>query len=151
MFSRELDLLGISRHTIGSSLTLSQYRDWLSERGAWARPGSHRWTWIQTMPSPVIASVFEAHQIPLQLEPEQIRLQVYAALAAGVRGIGFWTPRALDEDSPADRETLEALRQINWELKLLEPWLATTNGVLRDSRDDSRRHPAAAASQVPVR
>ena len=131
IFSRELDLLGISRHTIGSSLTLPQYRDWLTERGAWARPGSLRWTWIQTMPAPVIANVFEAHGIPLQLEPEQIRLQVYAALAAGVRGIGFWTPRALREDNPADQETRDALRQINWELRLMEPWLATTSAVLR--------------------
>jgi hypothetical protein len=130
IFSRELDMLGISRHCVGSSVTLHEYRDWLRERQSWARPGSFCWTWIQAAPSPPVSAVLEHHQVPQLLEPEQIRLQVYAALAGGVRGIGFWTPRPLSEESPAEQETLEALRQINWELRLLEPWLATTKGVL---------------------
>ncbi len=128
-FSREVDLLGISRHTVGGSLSLREYRNWLQQRRALAVPGSWCWTWIQVAPSPAIAEVWDQNQIPLQLEPEQIRLQAYAALAAGMRGIGFWTPRALSEESPADRETLLALRQINWELRLMEPWLATANAV----------------------
>jgi hypothetical protein len=128
-FSRELDLLGISRHTMGGTLSLREYRNWLQQRRAQAVPGSWCFTWIQAAPSPAIAEVWDQHQIPLQLEPEQIRLQAYAALAAGMRGIGFWTPRALSEESPADRETLLALRQINWELRLMEPWLATANAV----------------------
>lgn len=130
VFSNELDMLGLSRHVIGSSFSLMQYRDWLKERGELARKGSFRWTWIQTVPSSVLTPLWEAHQIPLQLEPEQLRLQVYAALATGVRGIGFWTPRALREENPADRETIEALRQLNLELKLLEPWLATSGTLM---------------------
>jgi hypothetical protein len=130
VFSRELDMLGISRHIIGSSLSLNDYRDWMRDRQAWARPGSFCWTWIQVAPSPAMSLVLDQHQLPQLIEPEQIRLQVYAALAAGVRGVGFWTPRALSEETPADRETLEALRQINRELWLLEPWLATTKGVM---------------------
>lgn len=131
LFSRELDLIGISRHTMGSSLTLRDYRDWMYARRAAARPGSLCWTWIQVTPAPVVASLWEQHQIPVQLEPEQIRLQVYAALAAGMRGLGFWTHRPLNEETNADRETLLALQQINSELWLLEPWLATASGASR--------------------
>ena len=130
IFSRELNMLGISRHIIGGTLTFNDYRDWLKDRQSWARPGSFCWTWIQVLPSPAETLVFDQHQAAQQIEPEQIRLQVYAALAAGVRGIGFWTPRALNEDTPADHETLEAIRQINLELWLLEPWLATTKSVM---------------------
>jgi len=131
VFSRELDLLGISRHTMASSLNLGEYRDWLAARRSWARPGSLCWTWIQTAPTPAISAVWEQHHIPVQLEPEQIRLQAFASLAAGMRGLGFWTNRPITEETPADRETLLAMRQLNWELWLLEPWLATTNSVAR--------------------
>lgn len=131
LFSRELDLIGISRHTMGSSLTLRDYRDWMYARRASARPGSLCWTWIQVTPAPAVATLWEQHQIPVQLEPEQIRLQVYAALAAGMRGLGFWTHRLLNEETSADRETLLALHQINWELWLMEPWLATASGASR--------------------
>lgn len=128
-FSKELDLLGISRHMVGSSLSLTDYRDWLTARRGRARPGSFCWTWIQVVPSPPVAALWQQHQIPVQLEPEQIRLQVFAALAAGMRGLGFWTTQPLNAVTDADRETLLAMRQINGELALIEPWLATTNSI----------------------
>jgi hypothetical protein len=129
LFSRELDMLGMSRHLMGGSLGFEDYRDWLQQRRESARPGTFCWTWIQTAPNPAVAAVWEQHQIPVQLEPEQIRSQAFAAIAAGMRGIGFWSNQPLSEKTPADRETLLAIRQLNWELRLLEPWLATTNSV----------------------
>lgn len=129
LFSRELDMLGVSRHMMGGSLGLNDYREWLKHCRDVARPGTFCWTWIQTAPNPAVTAVWEQHQIPVQIEPEQIRLQAFAAIASGMRGIGFWTNRPLTQDTPADRETVLAIRQLNWELWLLEPWLATANSV----------------------
>ncbi|MFO0918619.1 MAG: hypothetical protein U0872_09925 [Planctomycetaceae bacterium] len=129
VFSRELQLLGISRHFIGSSFRLSEYRDWLASRRLQAQPGSLCWTWIQVTPSRELAKVYEQYAVPDQIEPEQIRAQVYTALSAGMRSLGFWTTRRLNKDLPGDQETMLALKQLNMELRLLEPWLATTNAV----------------------
>jgi len=126
VFSRHLSMTGISRHALHTSFSLRQYRDWLNRRRKMARPGSFVWTWIQTEPASVNRAWREAAgRLPVVVDSEQIRLQVYAALAAGCRGIGYWTRTALDGDSPGDRERRLAMTQINLELELLEPWLST--------------------------
>lgn len=127
--SRHLDLLGISRHVLNSETTLLDFRESLEQKRDRAWPGTFCWTWIQTEPSPELMDLTaQAGTEPL-LEPEQLRAQVYAALAVGCRGLGYWTTTPLDADSPAARERLLALTQLNLELSLLEPWLATGSSV----------------------
>lgn len=126
--SRHLDLVGLSRHVLNSGLTLTEFRDEILRRRDRAWPGTCCFTWIQTEPAPELLELAaQAGAMPV-LEPEQIRLQVYAALAAGCRGIGYWTTTPLDAELPGARERQLMLTQLNLELSLLEPWLATGSG-----------------------
>ncbi len=125
--SRHVDLLGLSRHVVHSNCSMSDYRDWLIERRDQAWPDTFCWTWIQTEPAPSLVDLSRAIESPPMLEPEQIRLQVYAALAAGCRGLGFWTTTPLDHDSLAAKERLLVLKQLNLELDLFEPWITSGN------------------------
>jgi hypothetical protein len=124
--SRYVAMLGGSRHIINTSFSLKDYRDWLIRKSRLARPGSFIWTWIQTEAATTSAQVRrQAGHTPIVIEPEQIRLQVYAALAAGCQGIGYWKSTSLEYDSPGTAELRAVLAQINLELELLEPWLAS--------------------------
>lgn len=127
--SRHLDLLGISRHVMNSEVTLLDYRESLVQKRDRAWPDTLCWTWIQTEPSPELMDLTSSAGTTPLLEPEQIRAQVYAALAAGCRGVGYWTTTPLDGEGPASRERLLTLTQLNLELALLEPWLATGSSV----------------------
>jgi hypothetical protein len=130
-YSRDLKLVGLSRHPLQSTFTLQDYRDWLTDRRNRVRPGAFCWTWIQTEPTSRVVDAASTTAAKPQLEPEQLRLQVYAALAAGYRGIGYWTTSRLDSDGPGAEETFLAIQQMNQELQLLEPWLSTaTSGPL---------------------
>ncbi len=123
VYSRHIGMLGVSRFPIGSSLSPLEYRDWLIQRRKTARPGSFIWTWIQTEMNS--SAVFNTSSRSMFVEPEQMRLQLYAALAAGCRGVGFWKTGPLNLSDPASLERQLALTQLNLELELLEPWLAT--------------------------
>lgn len=122
-FSRELTTLGVSRRVVGTSFGLRSYRDWLIERRNTAQPGTLLWTTVQTEPRlPASEGTVRA---PFVVEPELIRLQVYSALAAGYRGICYWTDLPLAETDPESRERALQIAQLNMEMELLEPWLAT--------------------------
>ena len=123
--SRHVDMLGISRHGIHSNCSLADYRDWLIQRREQAWPDTFCWTWIQTEPVPTLIDMTRKADSPPMLEPEQIRLQVYAALAAGCRGLGFWTTTPLTDESPAARERLLTITQLNLEMELFEPWITS--------------------------
>jgi hypothetical protein len=127
-YSRQLSMIGISRPPIHTSLGMKTYRDWLIEHRNLAQPGSFVWTWVQTEPVPSIAENRQAAGWgPQIVEPEQLRLEVYAALAAGCRGIGFWTHSSLTDDRPGSVERKLMLALLNMELELLEPLIATGN------------------------
>lgn len=126
VYSTHVDMTGLSRPCLNTSFNFKQYRDWLIGRSKLAQPGSFLSTWIQTEPA---SSNVERRQLsgrtPIVVEPEQLRLQVYAALAAGYRGLGYWNTTRLDGDAPGARERRLALTQLNLEIELLEPWLST--------------------------
>jgi len=125
-FARVVPMLGVSRPVQGTSLDYARYRDWLADRQLSARPGSFMWTWIDTeYPPELLASRQSQQFIQPVIEPEQLRLQTYAALSSGVRGLGFWTTHGLFNDGVGAAETRLMLKQLQFELKLLEPWLAT--------------------------
>ena len=126
-FSRDVDMLSVSKNILNTGLTLQNYRDDLRKRSEIAEPGSFLMTLIQTDPSIRIQTERkEAGFKPIQTEPEQIRLLLYAALSAGVRGVTYWTTSPLDGDAPGTIERSLAISQLNLELQLLEPFLASS-------------------------
>jgi hypothetical protein len=131
-YSRNLDLLGVHRWPLMTTLELTQYREWLNQRRLLARPGTFFWTWVQThLPEWYMSLVYERDDSkgfdePVGPQPEQIRLLTYLALAAGSRGLGFWSDRFL-ADSHQGRDRLQTLALLNQELQMLEPLLVTSD------------------------
>jgi hypothetical protein len=140
-YSLNLDLLGVHRWPLLTTLELSDYREWLDARRRLARPSAFMWTWVQThLPDwftemAYHRSAASSFDEPIGPQPEQIRLLTYIALSAGYRGLGFWSDRFL-ADSHQGRDRLLTLALLNQELLLLEPllvnakeplWRATSN------------------------
>ena len=126
IMSRHVDMLGVSRHLIGTSLTYHQFRKLIGLRRNLALAGSFVWTWIQTEPVPGQKLWREElGRNPVVIEPEQIRLQVYSALAAGCRAIGFWKTDSFDLIEPGSEERRLMISQLNMEIQMLEEWLAS--------------------------
>jgi hypothetical protein len=119
-------MMGVQRPAVHTSLAPKDYRDWLAERRNLSQPGTYLWTWIQTE---ALQSVNETRVSsgwhPLVVEPEQLELQVMAALSAGFRGVAYWTTTSLDDDYPGARERKLMITLLNMKLDLLEPLIAT--------------------------
>ena len=125
-FSNHVEMLGVSRHITNTAIAYDHYRDWLKSRRSEAFLNTFFWTWVQTEPtSQVVRNRAAVGNLPVVIEPEQIRLQVYAALQAGCRGIGYWKTIPFEADSIGNEERRLALARLNMELELLEPLLAT--------------------------
>jgi hypothetical protein len=145
-YSRNLDLLGVHRWPLYTSLDLLSFRDWLDQRRHLAWEGSFMWTWVQAHrpdwytkllndppPPPGIVE-------PVGPQPEQVRLLTYVSLASGCRGLGFWADGNLGD--PRDGQaTFLTLALLNQELQMLEPillslrdepaWIATSDPRVR--------------------
>ena len=124
VYSRHVSLLGVSRHVLQTGFSFGEYREWLIQKRKIARPGSFVWTWVQTEPASGASK-------DVVVEPEQIRLQVYAALSAGCRGVGYWKTTRLDEGKPGRAERRLAISLLNLELDLLAPWVSSGSVVAR--------------------
>jgi hypothetical protein len=138
VYSRLAPMLGTSRHVVHTTFSFKDYRNWLAQRRKLSRSGSFLWTWVQTEAAPAHIDWRAAGvHAPVVVEPEQIRLQTYAALASGCRGVGFWKTSPLagavtegeDEAMPGDQERRLILTQLNYELELIGPALATGSVV----------------------
>lgn len=130
-YSRHLDMLLSGREPIGSSLELTSYANWIRGRQTLARPGTPFWTTVQTQLSPGLAEQLRAlsavAELPLAVPYEQMRLLVYAALAAGSRGLLFHSYSPLTSVDADTQHRAVALEQINLELALIDPWTAAGN------------------------
>lgn len=124
-FHRRLDCLGASRHFLHTSASPGDYRDFLTRKRDLGFPDKPMFTYVQTEPSPGLLSRWPAGRALPAIEPEQIWLQGYAALAAGFKGIGFWKHTAFTPDAEAGDERVLAISLLNRHIALLEPWLAT--------------------------
>jgi hypothetical protein len=143
-FSRYVPMLGTSRHVCGTTFSLKDYKNWLAQRARLATPGSYLFTWIQTEPVPAMNDWRYPEGLkPTVIEPEQLRLQVYAAISAGFRGFGYWDRASLEGDGPGAEERRLAIHELNLELELIEPLLATANqtDVARCQLADPRLDP----------
>ncbi|HMC12017.1 MAG TPA: hypothetical protein VKH44_12035, partial [Pirellulaceae bacterium] len=124
-FSRSVNLLGVHRWPLMTGLELSQYREWLEQRRLLANSNPFLWTWVQTHLPDWYANLIYDHpgatgfDEPIGPQPEQIRLLTYTALAAGCRGVGFWSDRFL-ADSHQGRDRLLSLALLNQEIHMLE-------------------------------
>src|SRR5262245_39020417 len=133
-YSRLAHLLLFERPALGTSQELSDLRSWFLGRRRLARPGT-----------PVRASVEtqraerRGEQLLLcgrgapweeDTDPEQLRFEVFQAIAGGARGFLFPSNQPLAIDTGPAALRTDAIRLINMELRLLEPWIAA--GQLTD-------------------
>ena len=125
-YSRIADLLAVSRFVCGTALPLWEHTGGLREAvERKVRPGEPVLTWVQTAPHDHTAKARRAAGLPeAVIEPELIERQAFGAVAAGVKGLGFWTRGPLDDATPARRETRLALALTNARLAAVEPILA---------------------------
>ncbi len=127
-YSRTLNLVGMHRFPLMTTMELPKYREWLEKRRLLASPNVFMWTWIQTQLSDWHANLLYSQSAnqqflePVGPQPEQIRLLTYTALAAGSRGLGFWSDRFL-ADTHHGRDRLLTCALLNQELEMLEPVL----------------------------
>ena len=125
-YSRTADLLAVSRFACGTSLPLWEHSALLREAvDRKVRPGEPVFTWVQTGPHKRTRLTREAAGLPAAvIEPELIERQALAAVAAGVKGLGFHLDHPLDDSTPARTETRLALTLTNRRLAAVEPILA---------------------------
>ena len=145
--AREIDLIGIGRHVVGRGESFGELRNLLFRRRRAGGQLAFPWTWVQVEPSSTQQAWRSAMRLEQPfIEPEQIQHQVYAAISAGCKGIGFWKTSPLLPENPRDEETSIAIELACLEIELLEPFLARgrLDGHLSlQSESESRAESAA--------
>ena len=132
--SRNLQLVGLQRWPLMTTVELPKHREWLEQRRRLAQNTPFVWAWIQThMPDWYTQLLYErsansAFDEPVGPLPEQIRLLTYLSLGTGCRGISFSSDRFL-ADSHQGRDRLLGVALLNQELDMLEPLLTTVDGA----------------------
>lgn len=127
-YGRCADILLLSRAPLASSLELTDYGTWLREQPQLTRPGVPLWTAIQTQPSETLHEQWAGLGTgtpPKTFSGDQIQLQVYTALWAGVRGLVFESFSPLTATDPDTRSRAAAIELTNLQLEIAEPWMAT--------------------------
>ena len=132
-----LDLLGFSPPTWGTTLDPMNHRAFLSQRRdltVLSQPEALFWTYLTATPPEIFGrAVWGDSQPPTsgkpRVQPEQLRIYAFSALASGYRGLGVRSDETLT--SPAGRSLLIELELLNLELKLIEPILALGRDPIR--------------------
>ena len=126
--SRIAPLVLLERNSLGTSQELAGLRQWLLARPRLARPGT---PFLATVPSQrpqklteQLILLSQGAAIADDVDPEQLRLAAYAAIAAGARGLVFPSHAPLASDNGEAGQRADALKLLNLELRLLEPWIA---------------------------
>ncbi len=133
-YSRSVNLLGVHRFPLMTTLELPKYREWLESRRKLANPGVFTWTWIQThLPDWYSELLYNQNaqaefKDPVGPQPEQIRLMAYTALSSGSKGLAYWSDRFL-ADSHQGRDRLLGCALLNQEMDMMEPMLVTAEDV----------------------
>lgn len=127
-YSRACDSLLLDRRPLGTSLELADYGTWVRQRPRLARPGTPVWTTVQTqLPASLREQLrwLDTTRLPgSSVQPEQLRLLVYHAVAAGSRGLLFLSESPLTLDDADTRLRAASIELMNLEIELLEPWAA---------------------------
>jgi hypothetical protein len=127
-YSRLGHMLLFERPTLGTAHELADARGWTLAQARLARPGTPVVATIDCQRSPRL------HEQLLLLsggaawdedvDPEQIRLAAFQAIAGGARGLVIRGEKPLTIDTPAAALRTDAVKLLNYELRLLEPWIA---------------------------
>jgi hypothetical protein len=128
-FSRQVDLLELSRLPLGTGLELTDYAAWLRSRPSLAVPGTPFWAAVQTQLWPATREqqfLIGGAIAPAEVDCESIRMLTYLAISAGARGIEFQSDRPFASVRPDVQLTLSLL---NNELELIEPWATTGSDI----------------------
>ena len=129
-YSRNVNMVGVHRFPLMTTLELPKYREWLEARRKLANPGTFTWTWIQThLPDWYSELLYSQNaqaefKDPVGPQPEQIRLLAYTALASGCKGLAYWSDRFL-ADSHQGRDRLLCCALLNQEMDMMEQMLVT--------------------------
>jgi hypothetical protein len=123
-FHRSIDLLGLSRHSIHTSLSPTEYAAFLERAQQQALRSKPTFAWIFLEPNAANLANRPREAAPPVVEFEQVLMQMYAALGAGQKGLGFWKHTRLDDASPAGVERRNAVLIANLQLHLLRRWIA---------------------------
>ncbi|MBL8849072.1 MAG: hypothetical protein JNG89_05285, partial [Planctomycetaceae bacterium] len=108
-----------------TSTTFLDYFNFLRGEKKGALPDKPVFTLIQTEPAVAnLESRADGQTVPV-VEPEQIWMEAYAALAAGYKGIGFWKLTSLTEPGVGTEERRKAISLFNAHVQILEPLLAS--------------------------
>ncbi|MDR3639657.1 MAG: hypothetical protein P4L84_38005 [Isosphaeraceae bacterium] len=127
---RNLDAIGVRPIAWGSLHQPYETSAYLAQRRvlASANPGQLFWTWISARPPDVLVpTIWGEGKVPdwgyPRVQPEQLRLYTYLALAAGYRGIGYLADASLTSD--AGQAQLIEMELLNEEIDLFESIIAT--------------------------
>ena len=135
------DLIADRSASLGTSLDMVDYGEWLKKQKLLARPGTSIWTTVQTQPSEMLrqqlAAMEPGNAPPLCVPSEQIRLLAYTAVTSGSRGLLFLSDTPLDAQDPETRQRAMTLELLNLELDVIEPW-AAAGSVVTSIQDKSK-------------
>lgn len=145
-YSQQLEMVGVHRWPLLTTLNPVEYREWLVSRTRLAQPDAYFWTWVQThVPAStkvILTGVEKSKAMPDPGPcPGQIRLMAFLALSAGYRGLGFWADESLNDDHMGKARKLE-MALLNQQFNMLEAFLATLQDVLWINTPDPRIHAA---------
>lgn len=140
--SRQIDMVGIGLPAVHRCLTFGGFRNRILHTMRRASQMTLPWTWIQTE-SPTAMTEWRASAglPPLVVEPEQITMQVIAALSAGVRAIAFWKTSPFGGGRLQESETGLTVALTSLHISLLEPWLVTGQAQSYIAVDHGRNDP----------
>lgn len=143
-YSQHLEMIGVHRWPLMTTLNPIEYREWLVSRTRLAQPDAYFWTWVQThVPEPtrVLLTGIEKNKNTAEIGPNpgQIRLMSFLALSAGYRGLGYWSDESLNDEHLGKARKLE-LGLLNQQFSLLEPFLASAQDVQWIKTQDPRIH-----------
>ena len=137
-YSRHLDILVQSREPIGTSMEMGDYARWLSQRPQLCRPSIPHWATIQSQAVLGLEHQWAAFGFAPEgatfVEVRQLRQLAFAAIGAGMRGLHFRSRDRLDRDDQQQRAA--ALRMLNLELQIAEPWIAAGKRSTQAGCDD---------------
>ena len=127
---RGLDMIGARPVSWGAMQDPLETYSYLSQRRALTtrgNPGGLYWAWVDATPPTLVQTAVWGLESPPDwglagVQPEQVRLATYTALAAGYRGVGFRSDADLTQ--PRGRPLLIELGLLNEEIDLFESILA---------------------------
>ncbi|MCL2005510.1 MAG: hypothetical protein FWG73_05030 [Planctomycetaceae bacterium] len=127
-YSRTVDILMMSRSPLFSTLDMLDLHTWQRDYPTLVRPDTALWSTVQTQPAPKLSEqwmMFEGNPAYISaISYEQIKMQIYLALAARSRGILFTSHTPLHNNDPETEFRRTALELANWELQLVDAWFA---------------------------